>query len=116
MKHADLQRRFPNASPDLLARNTGKASVMERDSSHAALGKNEVQERTSQSILVRVTSIRKRLIDEDNLCEKYHVDLCRYAGIILGDEADKTKIEVSQRKAEKSEQEKTVIEVFEIIP
>lgn len=43
---------------------------MERDSRDAPLGKKKVQGSTSQRILVRVTSVRKRLIDEDNLCEK----------------------------------------------
>ena len=87
---------------------------MERDTRNAALEPDEVQGGTRQSILVRVTSIRKRLLDEDNLCEKYHVDLCRYAGVISGDEAGQTKIEVAQRKAAKGETEKTIIEVFAI--
>jgi len=46
------------------------------------------------------------------LCEKYHVDLCRYAGIISGDEASKTKIETIQRKAEKGEEEQVIIDIF----
>ena len=74
----------------------------------------QTQGRDRQRFLVRVTSVRKRLLDEDNLCEKYHVDLCRYAGIVPNDSPDKTKIEVSQRKAKKGEEERTVIEVEEI--
>lgn len=91
-----------------------KIAKLESDSSDAALDSKEVQGRISQKFLVRVTSIRKRLLDEDNLCEKYHVDLCRYAGIIPCDEADKVKIEVCQKKAGKEDVEKTIIEVFEI--
>ena len=74
----------------------------------------QVQRPNRRRFLVRVTSVRKRLLDEDNLCEKYHVDLCRYAGVLLGDEAGTTKIETGQRKAEKGETERTVIEIFEV--
>lgn len=111
--HHGILRHFPNASIDLLSRNTSQTAIVERDSRDAPLGKKKVQGSTSQRILVRVTSVRKRLIDEDNLCEKYHVDLCRYAGIISGDEASKTKIETIQRKAEKNEEEQVIIEVYQ---
>ena len=91
-----------------------KVAKLESDFGDAALDAEKVQGRFGQKFLVRVTSIRKRLLDEDNLCEKYHVDLCRYAGIIPCDEADKVKIEVCQKKAGKADEEKTVIEVFEL--
>ena len=99
---------------NFLSYNSKQIAIMERDTRNAALEPDEVQGGPRQSILVRVTSIRKRLLDEDNLCEKYHVDLCRYAGVISGDEAGQTKIEVAQRKAAKGETEKTIIEVFAI--
>lgn len=88
---------------------------MERDIGNAPLEKEKVQGPDIRRFLVRITSVRKRLIDEDNLCEKYHVDLCRYAGIISGDEAGKTKIETAQRKAEKGEDEKVLIQVFDLL-
>ena len=86
---------------------------MERDSRNAPLEEKEVQRRTGERVLVRVTSFRKRLLDEDNLCEKYHIDLCRYAGVILGDEAGQTKIEVCQIKIGKKDKEITLVEVFQ---
>lgn len=61
---------------------------------------------------MRVTSVRKCLLDEDNLCEKYHVDCLRYSGIIPDDSPDKVRIETTQRKAAKGEEEHTLIEVF----
>lgn len=64
--------------------------------------------------LVRITSVRGRLIDEDNLCEKYVVDCCRYAGLLPGDGPGQTKIETAQRKVGEGEEEHTVVEVFEI--
>lgn len=111
--HHGILRLFPNASPDLLSRNTSQAAFVERNPGDEPLAKKKVQRRTGERVLVRVTSVRKRLLDEDNLCEKYHVDLCRYAGVISGDEAGKTKIETAQRKAEKGEEEKVIIEVFQ---
>ena len=110
--HHGILRHFPNASIDLLSRNTSQTAIVERDSRDAPLGKKKVRGSVSQRILVRVTSVRARLLDEDNLCEKYHVDLCRYAGVISGDEAGKTKIETTQRKAQKGEEEKVIIEAF----
>jgi hypothetical protein len=96
-------------------RNPRTSPKLERNPCNEPLGQNEIQEYPGQKFLVRVTAIRKRLLDEDNLCEKYHVDLCRYAGIISGDEAGKTKIETCQRKAKKGEPESTIIEI-ELIP
>lgn len=106
---------FANASPDFLARNTGKVAKLERDIGDAPLEKKEVQRPASQRFLVRVTSVRKRLIDTDNLCEKYAVDLCRYAsGGAFGDEPSKTQIETTQRKAEKGEEEKVIIDIYSL--
>ena len=98
-------------SYDLQNNNTRPTTKLESDLRNAAFPKNEVEKRTGLKFLVRVTSVRKILRDEDNLCEKYHIDLLRYAGIISGDEAGKTKIETSQRKAIKGEQERVEIEV-----
>jgi len=114
MKRNDLQSAFPNSSADFLARNTGKIAKLESDSRDAPLGEKKVQGRTGQKFHIRIKSFRKRLIDEDNLCAKYHTDLCRYAGILPDDAPGICKIEVSQVKTAKGETEKTLIEVFEI--
>lgn len=90
-------------------KSSGTTSELESSTGHGALGTQEVQRPSSKRVLVRVTSFRKRLIDEDNLCEKYHVDLCRYAGIISGDAPEQTKIEVYQVK---SKEEYIKIEVI----
>lgn len=105
---------FPNASPDFLSRNSGKAPKLERGSKPPALEKGKAQGKHSGVLLVRITSVRARLLDEDNLCEKYHVDCLRYAGIISDDSPDKTRIETTQRKARKGEAERVEIEVFEL--
>ena len=87
-------------------------AILEPDSRDGALGSSEAEARTGARVLVRVTSFRRRLLDEDNLCEKYHVDLCRYAGIIHQDSPGQTKIEVSQKKVGSQDTEFVRIEVL----
>ena len=104
----------PPAAPSSYDNQTdraGKTAKLERNSGDGPLAKSEAEKGNPERVLVRVTSVRKRLIDEDNLCEKFHVDACRYAGLIHGDEPSKTKIEVCQRKAAKDEAEHTIIEI-----
>jgi hypothetical protein len=128
MTATEIKERFPNATPDFIRlnatcdtgkagvpnRDTGAAPVLERHPRDGAVGEIQVQERVSSRVLVRVTSVRKRLLDEDNLCEKYHCDLLRYAGIIVSDAPGQAKIEVCQEKAEPGGEEFTRIEVFEM--
>lgn len=85
---------------------------LERASRNGAVRKNAPQGESPVRFLVRVTSVRRRLIDEDNLSEKYVVDCCRYAGLLPSDDPGKTKIETSQRKPEKGEEEHTLIEIY----
>jgi hypothetical protein len=114
MRDDFLRNIFPNASPDLLARNAGKASKLERGSGHAPLEANKVEGPTGQRFLVRVTTTRRRLLDQSNLCYKYHEDLLRYSGILPDDSPDICESEVRQVKAVKGQEEKILIEVFTI--
>jgi hypothetical protein len=92
----------------------GAASVVEPSAGHAALGKTQAKGRDTAKFLVRLTSRRKRLLDQDNLCEKYHVDCLRYAGIIPSDAPSQTRIEVCQIKTAKGEPEEIHIEVSQL--
>jgi len=47
----------------------------------------------------------------ENLVSKYHTDLCRYSGLIPSDAPGICKIETSQRKAAKGEEERTEITI-----
>lgn len=89
-----------------------QASVMEHGPVHEPLETPPLEEAHPKRVLVRVTSFRKRLLDEDNLCEKFHVDCLRYSGLIEGDDPQRTKIEVRQVK---SKTEYIEIEIEEII-
>ncbi len=119
MTRDELKRRYPNASESFIRANldaddSGAVAKLEPDSSNATLDAEKVQRPIGERFFVRVTSRRKRLLDEDNLCEKYHVDLCRYAKMLPDDAPDKLKIEVAQIKCAKGEPEETVIEIYQL--
>jgi hypothetical protein len=95
-------------------RGRGQIAELERSVRHGTMGAVQVQAEAPRNVLVRVTAFRRRLLDEDNLCEKYHVDCCRYAGVIHGDSPATTKIEVCQKKVGSKEREYVQIEIFKI--
>lgn len=99
---------------DLQPDGPGPVAVVERDSGDGALAAVQNEKGVGQGFLVVVTTVRKRLLDEDNLCEKYHVDLCRYAGAIPGDSPATTRIEVRQEKADPGQREEVRIEIFQL--
>jgi len=99
---------------DILPDGGGQAPKLERIARDGALGKVQAQRGNSGRFLVRVISVRKRLLDEDNLCEKYHVDCCRYSGVLPKDSPGTAKIEVSQQKADEGAAEETRIEIYRI--
>ena len=114
----DAMRRCMHREPTLRkpndhhqASSTGKTPVPQRAASNAALVEAQVQGRAGNRILIRIESVRKRLLDEDNLVSKYHTDLCRYSGLLPSDAPGVCKIETSQRKAEKGEEERTEITI-----
>lgn len=96
------------ASPDAVR------AKLEPDRESGTLSARKAQKEDSGRFLVRVTSVRRILLDEDNLCEKFIVDCCRYAGLLPSDRPGKTKIEVAQRKVEKGEEEHTVVELYRV--
>ncbi len=85
--------------------------VTERTILHDPLATSQAEARHSGKYVVRVTSYRTRLLDEDNLAEKFHVDTCRYAGLIPSDAPDQTTITVSQVKVKTKEECRTEIEI-----
>jgi hypothetical protein len=104
--------------PHVAARNAGvsdprytprKVAVMEPALVDVSLGAASVQKTSRPRFRVSITSIRNRLIDEDNLAGKFCTDLCRTYGYIPNDNAETTKIEVSQRKCEQGEPEHVTI-------
>lgn len=89
----------------------GETPKLECDSGYAPLAAGQVQGRYPERVFVRVVAVRKRLCDEDNLCEKYHVDCLRYVGAIPNDNPEAVRIETTQRKASKGEAEHVEITI-----
>ncbi len=132
MNHDLIRRIFPNASASVLAANADHPELFgegpadkgsatdavrpELEQRLAARAPRAVRpkDKDSKRFLVRVTSFRRRLIDEDNLCEKYVVDCCRYSGLLHGDGPGQTKIEVRQCKVAEETAERTTVEIFEV--
>jgi hypothetical protein len=109
-----LKHFFPNASKSTIEANSDSRAprpVVERSSGARTLAAKKAENQNSGIHVVRVTSHRVRLLDEDNLCEKYHVDGCRYAGLLPSDAPDKTHIIVTQKKVDSKKEEKTLIEI-----
>jgi len=105
---------FKRPSAGVQHRNPGPVAELERHPGNGDLGALPVQTGIGRPFLVRVTAFRRRLLDEDNLCEKYHVDLCRYAGALPSDAAGKAKIETTQEKVGSKEREFVRIEIFRL--
>lgn len=123
MTEEELRKRFPNASADFIrlqlpvpgqALYPTSSPIMERDSGDGALAAGATEKTDSGKFLVRVTSYRRRLLDEDNLAEKFHVDCCRYAGLLPDDAPDRCRIETTQQKVRSKEEERTLIEISQI--
>ena len=93
---------------------TGTARKLERNPRDGAMVSLQVQAGLGRRFSVHVTSYRKRLLDQDNLCEKYLIDLCRYAGILPSDAPGTAEIKVSQQKVGPKEPERTIIEIYQI--
>lgn len=104
--------RIARGRANLVLGDTGQIAELERSVRAGTLGAVQVQKNAPRNVLVRVTAVRKRFVDEDNLCEKYHVDCCRYSGLIFGDSPATTRIEVRQEKAGKGGREYVRIEIF----
>lgn len=121
MKQEDYVKLLTNASKSTQRLNPGHengnsmpVAKLERDTGNAPLATGKVQKATGGRFYVSVTAFRRRLLDEDNLCEKYVCDLCRYAGALPDDNPEQTQIEVSQQKIKKGEPERVVVEVWRI--
>jgi hypothetical protein len=87
------------------------AAVAECPAGARPLATGQAQNPNPARYLVSVTSFRVRLLDEDNLCPKYHVDALRYAGLLPSDAPDCTHIVTRQVKVAHKADEKSVIEM-----
>jgi len=118
-----IRRLFPNASKSIIAANAqdygkpyiesdGQIAKLERAACNEPLAESEGKKEASGRVHFKFVSVRKRLIDPDNVSVKWLLDCCRRIGLVKGDEHDKVTIETTQRKAEKGEEEHTIIQII----
>ena len=75
--------------------------LVERDLKCPSLPTGEVASRNPNRVHVRLVSIRKRLIDPDNLSGKSLTDCLRNAGFLRDDSAEEISYQIEQRKPRK---------------
>jgi hypothetical protein len=85
--------------------------LLERHLPNEPLAADQAKDPNPARYSVRVTSYRRRLLDEDNLAEKFHIDALRYAGILPSDAPERCEIITKQEKVRTKAEEKTVIEI-----
>lgn len=69
------------------------------------------KEAHSGRVSVVIKSYRRRLTDPDNLCGKFFLDCCRYAGFLRDDTAAEIDFSITQEKVKRKEDEKTTVEI-----
>ena len=107
------KRRNPHLYPPVGGRAGAK---LEPGPGNAAAGKDQAQNHDLPRYRVRITSVRKRLCDADNLCVKHHIDAIRKLGLIPDDSPAVIELIVRQRTLKEAfvKTEGTQIEVEEI--
>ena len=105
--HREATQIYANTNTD----NNGQIAKLERAACNEPLATGKGKKEAFGRVHFKFVSVRKRLIDPDNVSVKWLLDCCRRIGLVAGDEHDKVTIETAQRKAEKSEEEHTIIEI-----
>jgi hypothetical protein len=114
MNNGKRTRKATSPSPSSGPRNTESQQTL----FHEPLEKDEGKERYTGRLLVRIESIRKRLLDKDNLYGggKFFCDFLRYCGAIPDDTEKDIDLIVTQKKVQKGQKEVTIIEVWRDAP
>lgn len=101
MTREQLITRFPHASEAFIRDNcvddSRQPAVVELPPVGQRPAKDKSQARHPSKVRVRIIDVRRRLVDPDGLCPKYHIDCLRYAGLIYQDSQEAITLETSQR-------------------
>ena len=102
-----------HANPDLIRRNPhlSPRQVAELEHRHAdePVATAPTLDCHPTRFAVRITSVRNRLLDPDNISAKALVDALRYSRILPGDAPNQIDLQVWQRKCDEGEEEHTEI-------
>lgn len=115
MTRHETLRRFPNASEAFIRANTTDGAAPSPQPEPAVCNEPVAEKagkgKDAGRVVLRVVSFRRRLLDPDNLCPKYFVDCVRYSGLIADDREQDIRLEVSQQKVSRKEDERTEITI-----
>lgn len=110
-----LRKLFPNASSSIIKRNPDFGSAVSNPLTEPAVRpadlSNAGKKENPRRCAVRIISCRRYLLDPDNLCPKFFIDALRYENVIPGDSAKHIVYSIEQRKVERREEERTIIEI-----
>lgn len=107
LKLDDLPAHIKKLNPHFFGDRT-QGAVTQQAVCDEPLAEAAREESHSKRFRIRVTSFRSRLIDPDNLCPKYFIDCCRYAGLIPNDTSEDIVLEVAQQKSSSERTEITI--------
>jgi hypothetical protein len=106
-------RRMPAAGEKLSHENSNppQVPIPKRSAGYGTLAAPKAKARNPKRIPVRITNFSRRLYDPDNVMGKWHLDCCRYAGILKDDREQDIILTVTQEKVATKEEERTEIEI-----
>jgi hypothetical protein len=112
MERKPVHREATQIYANTNTQNNGQITKLERPTCNEPLATRKGKKEASGRVHFKFVSVRKRLIDPDNVSVKWLLDCCRRIGLVAGDEHDKITLETAQRKAAKGEEEHTRIEII----
>ena len=108
----ELQKLFPRASKGFLSLNAASANPKPKSNIQTKpLATVQTKKVNPRCRILRIVSYRTRTCDKDNLFTKWHIDALRYAGIIEDDSPEHIELQVSQKKVEHLNQERTEVQL-----
>lgn len=111
LENSDCSAKKDNGTHQTNNRRRSRSPKPQQDVWDESLAKKAREKRYPGRISVIITSHRRRLLDQDNLCVKYFLDCLRYAGVIPDDNPQAIDLKVHQIKVSKGQKEFTRIEV-----
>ena len=107
-EHLQRERQRNHNNPDS---SQGASPIAQQTAWYGPLAAGKVENDYPRRFVVRVTSVRRRLLDEDNLAAKFFTDGCRYAGVLPSDAPGKTSVIEDQRQVKSKTDECTEIRI-----
>lgn len=107
-----ILKRNPSITTEADSQDSGQSPKLERPAVQKLVRRKKDKNSGARQVQIQVTDVRKRLSDDDNLCEKFIIDCLRRDGTIFDDSPKHARIFTTQRKCTNREDPHTLIEIF----